>query len=124
MCRSLYAKLHRRFGRRLAGEERYERAHAKQEEFLGWLGLSSVPAECASALPNGVAVVGGGFAGLCAAWYLGQAGAASTVFEARRTYGGRVQSDRSFLPGRVIEMGAELIGLNHPMWINLAREFG
>ncbi len=124
MSRSLYAKLHRRFGPKLSGAEISERAHAKHAEFARWLGLAAIPSDCARALPNGVAIVGGGFAGLAAAWTLGQVGVASTVFEARKTYGGRVESDRSLIPGRIIEAGAELIGLNHPMWIDLANRFG
>ena len=83
MSRSLFAKLHRRFGPKLSGAELYERAHAKQAEFARWLGLASFPSDCGQALPNGVAIVGGGFAGIAAAWTLGQAGVASTVFEAR-----------------------------------------
>ena len=124
MSRSLYVKLHRRFGPKLSGAERYESAHVKQTEFMSWLGLAAVPSDCARFTPNGVAIVGGGFAGLAAAWTLGQVGVASTVFEARKTYGGRVESDRSLIPGRVIEAGAEFIGLNHPMWLLLAKQFG
>jgi monoamine oxidase len=125
MSRSLYARLHRRYGPKLSGSERAERAHSKQVEFAGWLAQATARADCANALPNGVAVVGGGFAGLAAAWALGQAGVASTVFEARKTFGGRVESDRSLMgPCRVIETGAELIGSVHPMWITLARQFG
>ena len=124
MARTLFGMLHRRYGPTLSGAERDARAHSKQVEFARWLGLASLPTDCARALPNGVAIVGGGFAGMAAAWTLGQAGVASTVFEARKTYGGRVESDRSFIPGRIIEAGAELIGMNHPMWLNLAKRFG
>src|SRR5439155_8338671 len=116
--------LHRRYGTKLSGAERFARAHSKQVDFASWLGLASFPIDCANALPNGVGIVGGGFAGIAAAWTLGQAGVPSTVFEARSTYGGRVESDRSFIPDRIIEAGAELIGLNHPMWLALARRFG
>ncbi len=124
MSRSFFGQLHRRYGTKLSGAERYARAHAKQLDFARWLGLASLPSDCGEALPNGVAIVGGGFAGIAAAWTLGQAGVASTVFEARKTYGGRVESDRSFIPGRIIEAGAELIGLNHPMWLELVKRFG
>jgi monoamine oxidase len=67
-----------------------------------------------------VAVVGGGFAGLMAAWYLRQCNVAVTVFEASGRVGGRVLSDYAFVPGKVVEAGAELIGSNHPMWVELA----
>ncbi|MGW2558066.1 FAD-dependent oxidoreductase [Streptomyces sp. NPDC001514] len=70
-----------------------------------------------------VAVVGGGFAGLMAAWSLATGGAQVTVFEATERLGGRVRTDRSLVPGKVVEAGAELIGENHPAWIALARTF-
>jgi monoamine oxidase len=70
-----------------------------------------------------VAVVGGGLAGLCAAWYLQQCGVQVTVFEAADRAGGRVRTDDAFIPGRVVEAGAELIGDNHPMWLTLASRF-
>ena len=67
-----------------------------------------------------VAVVGGGFAGLMAAWYLRQCNVSVTVFEATERVGGRVLTDYGFVPGKVVEAGAELIGSNHPMWVELA----
>jgi monoamine oxidase len=69
-------------------------------------------------LPPGlrVGVVGGGLAGLSAAWYLNELGVATTVFEAAESTGGRVKSDALFVPKKVIELGAELIGENHPLW--------
>src|SRR6478752_9675997 len=45
-----------------------------------------------------VAVIGGGFAGLAAAWYLKTCGISTTVFEAGSRLGGRVQTDRAFIP--------------------------
>lgn len=71
-----------------------------------------------------VAVIGAGFAGLTAAWYLRHSGLAVTVFEASDRIGGRVLTDHNFVPGKVVEAGAELIGSNHPMWIDLAAAFG
>src|SRR4051812_42243733 len=124
MAGSLFGKLHRRYGPKLSGQERFERAHQKQQEFERWLHTASAKADCGNALPRGVAIVGAGFAGLAAAWTLRQAGVQATVFEARPRFGGRVETDRSLIPGRIIEAGAELIGLNHPMWLHLAREFG
>src|SRR6266850_4369285 len=112
MSRSLFVKLHRRFGPKLSGAETAERAHAKQTEFMDSMGLSAALPDCSRFFPDRVAIVGGGFAGLAAAWTLGQFGVASTVFEARETYGGRVETNRSLIPGRIVETGAELIGLN------------
>ena len=73
-----------------------------------------------------VVVVGAGFAGLAAAYALlePENGTAVTVLEARDRVGGRVHSLQAFVPGRIIEAGAELIGADHPRWLELARRFG
>lgn len=70
-----------------------------------------------------VSVVGGGFAGLMAAWSLQSGGFNVTLFEARGQLGGRVRTDRSMIKGQIVEAGAELIGENHPTWIMLAKKF-
>ena len=64
-----------------------------------------------------VLVIGAGFGGLSAAQQLLLAGADVTVLEARSRLGGRVFSSAKFLPGATVEMGAELIGSNHPVWM-------
>jgi monoamine oxidase len=71
-----------------------------------------------------VGIVGGGFAGLAAAYYLAQYGVKPVIFEARDRVGGRVLTRRDVAGGRLIEAGAELIGLNHPIWLDLALQFG
>jgi monoamine oxidase len=71
-----------------------------------------------------VAVVGAGFAGLCAAYELQSLGYQVHVFEARDRVGGRVHSFRAFPGSHVIEGGGELIGSNHPLWLTYARRFG
>lgn len=71
-----------------------------------------------------VAVVGGGFAGLMAARWLGLSGFDVTIFEARNQVGGRVLSNSTFSRGRITEEGAELIGSFHTTWLKLAREYG
>jgi monoamine oxidase len=73
--------------------------------------------------PTRVAIIGGGFAGLAAAWYLDQCGVDTVVYEARSQVGGRVLTNSSFVSGKVVEAGAELIGENHPLWIELADRF-
>ncbi|MGX9787910.1 FAD-dependent oxidoreductase [Mycobacterium sp. MMS18-G62] len=70
-----------------------------------------------------IAVVGGGFAGLMAAWSLQDGGFNVTLFEARDQLGGRVRTDRKVIAGKIVEAGAELIGENHPTWIMLAKKF-
>lgn len=71
-----------------------------------------------------IAVVGAGFAGLWAAWYLQRCGAEVTVYEATNRVGGRVLTDHNFISGKVTEAGAELIGENHPLWMILAARAG
>ena len=71
-----------------------------------------------------VIVVGAGFSGLAAAYELASAGLDVLVVEARNRVGGRVLSFRDFVPGKVVEGGAELIGSNHVLWQAYARRFG
>jgi len=127
MPTSLYAKLHRRFGHRPTGEERRAKALARGAALrrgmpAGWLEAPSDLPKQASL--GRVAVVGAGFAGLASAYFLARSGFEVRVFEARHRVGGRVHTLRDFSPGRLIEGGAELIGLNHTLWIALAQAFG
>jgi monoamine oxidase len=70
-----------------------------------------------------VAVVGAGLAGLMTARTLVRRGAKVVVYEARAQVGGRVLSDTTLARGRVIELGAELIGSIHTRWCELAKEY-
>jgi monoamine oxidase len=70
-----------------------------------------------------IVVVGGGFAGLAAAYELKSVGYQVTVLEARPEVGGRVLSKRDVVPGQIVEHGAELIGSNHLAWWSYARKF-
>jgi monoamine oxidase len=47
-----------------------------------------------------------------------------TVLKARQRLGGRVHALDSLLPGKRVEAGSELIGLNHPTWLAHAKQFG
>ena len=69
-----------------------------------------------------VIVVGAGFAGLTAGWWLATHGFDVTVLEARKRIGGRVHTKRE--NQRVLECGGELIGRNHANWLRLASYFG
>ena len=72
-----------------------------------------------------VAVIGGGLAGLTAAYDLSRAGIDADVFEASSRLGGRCYSDRNtFAGGQVIERGGELIDSNHRSILQLARRLG
>ena len=68
-------------------------------------------------------MIGGGFAGLAAAYELSHAGADVTVLEARNRVGGRVLSFHDLVPGGAMEGGAELIGTNHAIWMDYAQRF-
>jgi len=70
-----------------------------------------------------IAVIGAGFAGLCAAYELRRRNYDVTVFEARDRIGGHVHSMSDFARGKVVEGGAELIGTNHPLWMYYWSQF-
>jgi monoamine oxidase len=70
-----------------------------------------------------VIVVGAGFAGLAAAYELHSVGYDVTVVEGRRRVGGRVKTLRKFIPHRIVEGGAELIGSNHHAWLSYKHKF-
>ena len=124
MSRSLYARLHRRFGPALADSERCDRIEEKLGlERTKWQ-VPSLSQSCMSLLSDTtVAVIGGGFAGLSAARLLCSRRVMVTVFEAGGEVGGRVRIETKLAKDRVIEAGAELIGANHTRWIDLAKEF-
>ncbi len=72
-----------------------------------------------------IAVVGGGLAGLTAAYRLKQAGYSSTVFEASDRVGGRCWTGRGvFNDGQIFEHGGELIDTGHTQIKQLAQELG
>ena len=73
--------------------------------------------------PKRILIVGGGFAGLAAAYELSAAGYDVRVFEARNRVGGRVVSFHDLAPGKTVEGGAELIGSNHPTWLSYQQKF-
>ena len=72
-----------------------------------------------------VIVIGGGIAGLTAAWRLRQAGIPVRVYEAQDRTGGRMLSLRGhFADGQVAELGGELIDTGHSTIRALALELG
>ena len=85
--------------------------------------LGGRPAAGRAASPR-VLVIGAGFGGLSCGYQLQQAGADVRILEARNRIGGRVLSLDKFIPGNVVEGGAELIGSNHPTWVAYAKLFG
>ena len=85
---------------------------------------SRVLAKSTKASGKSVIVIGAGFAGLAAAYELISAGYNVTVLEARDRVSGRVVTFDTFVPGRTVEGGGELIGSNHPTWGAYAKKFG
>ena len=72
-----------------------------------------------------VIVLGGGLAGLCAAYELQNLGHTITILEAQTRPGGRVRTLReSLAPGLYTEAGAESIPGVHDITQHYAREFG
>lgn len=122
--RSLYSRLHRRFGRRPTGKERKQRADAHRERLRAMLPLDRVSRPRATgASPGTVLIVGGGFAGMSSAYFLTAMGFNVTVVDAA-DIGGRVSSSTTDVPGRILEQGGELIGLNHALWLYYADMLG
>lgn len=70
-----------------------------------------------------VAIVGGGVAGLTAAWRLANAGHEVRLYEASKRTGGRMFTKRQFNEdGMFVELGAELIDTGHKHIRRLAKE--
>lgn len=69
-----------------------------------------------------VAIVGGGVAGLTAAWHLHQAGLSATVLEAADEVGGLVRTIE--LAGRRLELGADTLVTQKPAAVTLCRQIG
>jgi monoamine oxidase len=125
MGRSIYSRLYRKFGsipsfaeRELATQKKIRR---NGEHFPFEFESLDVARHTLSG--KSVVVVGAGFAGLTAAWWLARHGAGVTVFEARNRVGGRVWTRHNREKSQTIEWGGELIGRNHPTWLRFARQF-
>ena len=69
-------------------------------------------------------MIGGGLAGLTAAYWLTRAGVGVTVYEARDRVGGRCWSARDFDGGQVAEHGGEFVHTRHVHLSMLAEELG
>jgi len=75
--------------------------------------------------PKGpVAIIGGGVAGLTAAYRLQAAGATPIVFEASNRWGGRMFTVYDFYKGMFCELGGEFVDTNHEDLQTLATELG
>ncbi|MGZ8416371.1 MAG: flavin monoamine oxidase family protein [Methyloceanibacter sp.] len=75
--------------------------------------------------PKGpIAIIGGGVAGLTAAYRLQAAGATPVVFEASNRWGGRMFTHYDFYKGMFCELGGELVDTGHEDLKTLADELG
>ena len=75
--------------------------------------------------PKGpIAIVGGGVAGLTAAYRLHEAGKTPIVFEASNRWGGRMFTKYDFYKGMFCELGGELVDSNHLDLKHLLWELG
>lgn len=102
-----------------------------RRQFVIGTAAGAALASCRTVIPSAaksdakVIVVGGGIAGLTAAYRLQRAGVAVRVFDGQNRTGGRMFSLRGFFPdGQVAELGGELIDTNHEHIRNLAGELG
>ncbi len=128
MARSIFAMLNRRFGDPVAGGELRRRAAQHLESARGATAVDFSDASRLGRVKPKLAIVGAGFAG-CAAAHLTKTDLDVRIFDPLGRAGGRVWSSlpsdtRPVVPGRVVERGAELIGLNHPQWVISAAELG
>src|SRR5439155_15324849 len=123
MARSLYARRLERYGPKNNGPSRRDVLKATMAASAGMLisgcksgtgigGSTSLTHES----QRRVIIVGGGFAGLAAAYELIAAGYKVHIYEARNRLGGRVLSMPDVVSGKVVEGGGEFIGANHPTW--------
>jgi monoamine oxidase len=74
--------------------------------------------------PKNVVILGGGLAGLAAAFELKRAGHQVTILEARKTAGGRVRTLRNFAEGLYAEAGPNSFPQNHQFTFGYASDFG
>lgn len=72
-----------------------------------------------------IAIVGGGIAGLSAAYHLKRAGLRAELYEAQPRIGGRINTRHTVLGGRLTtEVGASFIDSDHTDMLRLAKTFG
>ncbi len=74
--------------------------------------------------PKNVVILGGGLAGLSAAYELKKIGHKVTILEARKFAGGRVQTIRDFADGLYAEAGPIAFPESHTFTVGYARDFG
>jgi monoamine oxidase len=74
--------------------------------------------------PSSIAIIGGGVAGLTAAYRLQAAGASPVLFEASNRWGGRMFTHYDFYQGMFCELGGEFVDTKHEDLQKLGTELG
>src|SRR5437879_6572448 len=102
-----------------------ERLHIdRYKEYIAESYASAVAERGRVAPPfKSIGIVGAGLAGLSAAYELSNRGYSIKIFEASDRIGGRTWSNHDLVRHHTMERGAELIGANHPLWLNYADAF-
>jgi monoamine oxidase len=109
-------------------------SRTKRRHFLRLAALAGGSAITATSFPrlinaqsqgnSQIAIVGGGIAGLNAAYNLKKAGLTATIYEGRRRVGGRIHSVTNKLSqDLVLELGGSFINTNHQDMLRLVKEF-
>ena len=81
-------------------------------------------ASCITKKDIKIAIIGGGIAGLNAAYYLNKAGFKPMIYEAAKRTGGRMMSTTGLLAeGITTELGGEFIDSSHKDMLDLCKEF-
>ncbi len=125
MSRTLFARLHDRFGPPIDPLTRRSFLAATLAAGVGGL-MSCRSTQKAPGAGGGkrIVIVGAGFAGLMCAHELKAVGYNVLILDARERVGGRVLSFHDLVPGGTVEGGGELIGSNHPTWAACKAKFG
>jgi monoamine oxidase len=89
-----------------------------------WSAYAKKPKRHKTPKPQTVAIVGGGVAGLTAAYRLHAAGASPVLFEASNRWGGRMFTQYDFYKGMFCELGGEFVDTDHEDLQKLAKEVG
>jgi monoamine oxidase len=128
-CRRDVFEQHASAAQRAAAREHAARRRALLQRALAIGAAAAMPAVLGPRSVHArsgarVVIVGGGLAGLAAAWDLAQSGVRATIFEATPRVGGRCWTERrAFDDGQIAERGGELIDTTHEAIIDLAATF-
>jgi monoamine oxidase len=117
-----------------AADKAREWALSRRSFFLGTMGAAALLPLASACGDNksvpepgpGIAIIGGGIAGMTAAHFLRLGGVQTQIFEASMRVGGRTYTNREAYAddGQIIEMGGELVDSDHLTMQALAAHFG